>query len=362
MCGIPWFWLTGRMDAFDEAAELDHQAHSIAKTVQVGWSLFEMGKALNNAGRLAQSMKKFIPSVQVMDHSFCDSSRLFNSFNTIANTAGIAANVVLTYQGVQALELIAARLQDIANILRAQTALLAHEKFAQYVYKMIIERLGGTANDRNYEHWFFVYHPDNDWYPDFYGLLEEEPPGPRFCAYTNQLDTMFVFMLAARQKCNEEERTARKQRRRLRPVMFHLLIPAYQSIVIPEALTIPEEIGEFIIEGRISGGTPMIWLNLRKRQRHYVLDIGEWVPPTPSWWEWAQVKFGLAKMPSKEHRVLGSGQRPRESAASDDRDSPDVGDDYPSSRARSRYDSTPLHQQRSRQHGSHRSRRASSRC
>ncbi|KAK3378910.1 hypothetical protein B0T24DRAFT_610298 [Lasiosphaeria ovina] len=91
---------------------------------------------------------------------------------------------------------------------------------------MIRERPGQTSDDAVSDHWFFLSHPDDDWYPKFYHLLEKQPVGPRFCGYTNHVDLSSFFMLAARRFIEERERRAREAGRHFRPVRLHLLIPA----------------------------------------------------------------------------------------------------------------------------------------
>lgn len=79
----------------------------------------------DNVNDVADTAKEFIPSMQVMSKSFADSAKIFTYFNLIATAAGIAANVVLAYQGIKVLRLIDARLKDIATSVAAQTALIA---------------------------------------------------------------------------------------------------------------------------------------------------------------------------------------------------------------------------------------------
>jgi hypothetical protein len=76
---------------------------------------------------------------------------------------------------------------------------------------MIRERVTQTSLDPAFDHWFFVYHPNNDWYPGFYHILQREPIGPKFCGYTNQIDTAFVFMLAVRRRIKRKERRAQEK-------------------------------------------------------------------------------------------------------------------------------------------------------
>lgn len=318
--------LFGTSKSLRNVTKVAKQVSPLVKSVQAVEGIFSAGELIYNANDTAEHLNEFIPkaskivdriesfvpTMQVMGQSFCDTIKLLSTFNTIATTVGIGANIVLTYQGVQALQLIAARLKDISSALAAQTALIAQKDFPQYVYEMVSERLGTTADDPNYEHWFFVYHPDNDWYPKFYHLLEARPLGPAFCGYTNQIDTAFSFMIAARRYVNgERERRAQKQRRPCRPVMLHLLIPAYEPIIIVEALKIPEEIGDFLMEGRVNSNKPFVWMNLPESQKKYVVDIGQWVPPAPGWWELAMSKLGWAEEPLmlKEPRELGTSQQ-----------------------------------------------------
>ncbi|KAK0721683.1 hypothetical protein B0T26DRAFT_700041 [Lasiosphaeria miniovina] len=305
-------------------------AQKVVKTVRAvhGHGIFRVGETINSVNQVSKTLNNFIPKVsklvdranqfiptmQIMAHSACDSIKITTSFTNVATSVGIGANLVLTYQGVKALHLIAAKLEDVAAALAAQTALTAQRDFPQYVYDMIRERLGQTSDDPAGDHWFFLLHPDDDWYPKFYHLLETQPVGPRFCGYTNHIDTIFVFMLAARRFIEERERRAREAGRQFRPVRLHLLIPAYQPILIAEALRIPPEIGDFVMEARVNSGKEFVWLNLPHGQRHHTSGIGHWEPPGTGWWEGVLSKIGLAQRPLTlgSPRVLGSRQRSSE--------------------------------------------------
>jgi len=296
----------------------------VMKTVQAVSGLFKMGETIRSVNEVSQSINgfipkvtklvdsanQFIPTMQIMALSVCDTVKIATRFQTVASTVGIGANLVLTYQGVKALHLIAAKLEDISVALAAQTALTAQRDFPEYVHDMIRERLGQTANDPACDHWFFLYHPDDDWYPKFYHLLEKKPVGPAFCGYTNQIDTIFVFMLAARRHIESRARESRSAR----PVRLHLLIPAYQPILIAEALRVPEEIGDFVMEARTNSNKPFVWLNLPEDQRHYASGIGQWDPTPLSWWDGVLSRVGLTKrLPMLGNpRTLGTRQESAE--------------------------------------------------
>lgn len=314
--------------AIKAATKLFANTAPIVKTIEAGAGLIKIGDTLSKANELAgrvndfapranqmaDGLNRFIPAMQVMGQSVADSARIFAYFSMIATTVRIGMNLVQTYQGLQALQLIAAKLQDISAALQAQTALMAQKEFPDYVHSMIRERLMQTSGDPSQDHWFFLWHPDDDWYPKFFHLLEEKPLGTRFCGYTNQIDSVFVFMIAARRRISEMEYKARRRGQSLRPTRLHLLVPAYQPVLVAEALTIPEEVGDFVMEGRINSNRELVWLNLPDDQRHYTLNIGQWIPPNPTWLGWAASKIGLGEKPLRLRtpRPLGSSQIPLE--------------------------------------------------
>ncbi len=266
-------------------------------------SVHAMGEGVCNSVK-----EELIPSMQVVGNSLCYSTKIFTYFNVIAGTVGLGANIVQAYQGIDTLKRMVAKLDAIESDLAAKTTMTAQENFSGYVYDMVSERIGQTSNDPSAEHWFFVYHPDTDWYPKFYRLLEEEPLSGRFCGYTNQIDTAFVFMLAARKRIQEKAKKAQRNKKPVRPVKLHLLIPAYQRLLITEALEIPDNIGDFAMEGRIHNSRELVWLNLPKEQRRYVVDIGQWVPPEQGIVDRWLSKVGLAEAPPVlgRRRVLGT--------------------------------------------------------
>ncbi|KAJ4168921.1 hypothetical protein NW754_010852 [Fusarium falciforme] len=165
--------------AFEAATTLAAES-PVVKTVQAAYQITKVGDVVKNTNSLllnasdtVRSAQTILPQMHIMGQSLVDTARLLSKFSMVATTLGMGANIIQTYQGIQALNLIAAKLGDMGKSLEAQTALTAQRDFPQYVYDMIRERLSQTTVDPDREHWFFLYHPDTDWYPKFFHLVEE---------------------------------------------------------------------------------------------------------------------------------------------------------------------------------------------
>jgi hypothetical protein len=51
------------------------------------------------------------------------------------------------------------------------------------------------------------------------------------------------------------------------------------------------------MEGCINSNREFVWINLAEDQRHYVQDIGQFLPPTQGWFDRAMSGIGLAETP-----------------------------------------------------------------
>jgi hypothetical protein len=56
----------------------------------------------------------------------------------------------------------------------------------------------------------------------------------------------------------------------------------YQPVVITEFLSFPEEVGDFVIEGKLHKSHGLVWLNVPFDQERALHDIGNWEPPSDS--------------------------------------------------------------------------------
>jgi hypothetical protein len=303
-------WITKKVKTIlrSPAAKKLTKCVPIVKTIHAGHGLLKVGQAANTFIHTSKQIQEFLPTMQVMTESFCDKITFITGFTGLAITAGIAGNLVLTYQGVQALQKIAAHLNDISDSLAAQTALTAPETFARHVYQSIYQGINNNAHDVHHEHWFFVYHPDTDWYPAFHWKITKERLKKNFCGYSNQLDSVVIFMLAARTELAKERKRAKKLGKPMRNVVFHLLIPAYRPLVITEPLAFPKELSPFVVEGEIHNSNELVWLNLPEEQEDLLFNVGNWKPPPLSLLESIGIALGMTDMPPEhgEPRVLGT--------------------------------------------------------
>lgn len=103
---------------------------------------------------------------------------------------------------------------------------------------------------------FFVYHPDTQWHGAFRRLLDSNPLDETFCGMTNDLFALCRWMLCMRAELQEQRKDREDE------VHFHVLIPAYQSLVIPHAFMLLQALFPLTFEGEIANGEKLMWLNL----------------------------------------------------------------------------------------------------
>lgn len=114
--------------------------------------------------------------------------------------------------------------------------------------------VNGTQYDQH--HFFYVWHPDSDWYPAFEERQAQHPLGPAFGGYDHDLATICVRMRADREALigtADYGRTA----------MLHLVIPAYYPLVIDRPIAFADELLPLTVTGSRHRGTDLVWFALR---------------------------------------------------------------------------------------------------
>ncbi|KAH7480923.1 hypothetical protein FOMA001_g8722 [Fusarium oxysporum f. sp. matthiolae] len=109
-------------------------------------------------------------------------------------------------------------------------------------------------------HFFYVWNPDSDWYPDFEGRQGEDPLGPNFGGYHHDLATICVRMRADRRALIATTEDNNN-------VVFHLIIPTYYPIVVDTPIIFATELFPLTIIGSRHRGTDLVWFNLAGRSR-----------------------------------------------------------------------------------------------
>jgi hypothetical protein len=257
----------------------------VVKLIQAGHHLWQAAQDPNGLPKAINIIQETIPMFHVMSKSIADSTKVVTSFGSIATSLGTVGNMVVAYQGTRALNLIATNLKDVSETLQAQTALMSIEKFPQAVYDLVEEALHNFQDDDEFTHWFFVYHPDTIWTPGFHRLVTQRGLHRRFCGHSSQLDAAVVFMLAAREYAERSAKYGGDKRGKGRRVKMHLLIPAYQPVLLKDPVRFPDALGDFTIHGKIHNSTPLVWINLAPDQACRLVGVARWQPPNQTWLE-----------------------------------------------------------------------------
>jgi hypothetical protein len=194
-------------------------------------------------------------------------------FHTFLGVAGVAAQTVQIYQAQQMIM----ALRDIQAELAAHSSFMAPETFAKQVYRCIKTMAKDTRDSP--EHFYFVYHPDNDWHGAFDELVENKPLPASYFGMSNCLDLLCVWMQFLR---NSFARNGKWGKR----AVFHLLVPAYHPLVIEEALEFSERLHPLRIHGLVNGGNRYVKMNLHDAKPNMLDCIDIWRKPA-SIWPWS---------------------------------------------------------------------------
>lgn len=142
--------------------------------------------------------------------------------------------------------------------------------FAQVVYNFVAMEVDKSqyANDR-----FFVWHPDTSWHPAFYAMVKKNPLPVTFLGESDCLDKLCIAMKAFRQGMREQGEDPAD-------IGFHVLIPSWYKISLPDPLHFPDEVLPLRLVGpKHDGGKSLVSFVLPHQQRgltlHEVSNIYE---------------------------------------------------------------------------------------
>ncbi|KAF8854516.1 hypothetical protein BDZ45DRAFT_596937 [Acephala macrosclerotiorum] len=222
----------------------------------------------DNVGKAASAIKAAMPSVKIM----AQHAKYMPAFSTFVSAAGVVAQGVQVYYTGQAVT----ELRGMREELVAQTGLDAPKKFAKQVYKYI--RMKAEQAQDSEPHIFFLYHPDTDWHPDFFEMVEHHPLPDNFYGMSENLDALCVWMQYLRMAFIENGKWGRT-------AVFDLLMPGYRPFIIKEPLAFADKLQPLRLHGMIHNTKPHVQLNLPTTDADMLdLDgIGKWEKPHNLW-------------------------------------------------------------------------------
>ncbi|KAH7117100.1 hypothetical protein B0J11DRAFT_571532 [Dendryphion nanum] len=233
-----------------------------------------------------KQMRQQLPVIMTLLENLMDEFGKHNyatRFSQFLSLLGVMTQFVQVLQGDSALRNV---LQDlgvkISREIEAQTGLKS-PRFAKQVHRFIHQRTQEMRQD-DANHFFFVYHPDTDWNPEFFHRAQANPLPSNFLGMSSNLDTLCIWMLFIRSLLARSKIKGH----------FHILIPAYRPLIIQDPVIFPPELYPLTIEGHIHDSIFQVWLNIRHVPNDLTLrDVGNLAAPPSFWQEWAEPIQGI---------------------------------------------------------------------
>ncbi|KAF5237093.1 hypothetical protein FAUST_6233 [Fusarium austroamericanum] len=230
----------------------------------------ESGKAATQHKHTMKDIQKFVSDlpksiqekkIHVVPEAFNSTPKFITYFQSAA-----MGTIALTILDVgQAIKRVGASLESIRSELAIANVSTIQGwdggGFGGYVHRFVRNEMSafddnGVDKEGKY-HYFYVWHPDTDWYTAFEERQAEHPLGLSFGGYDHDLSTICLRMRADREALKattEYGRTA----------VLHLVIPAYQPLVVDTEFKFAEELFPLIVTGARHRGIDLVWIALRQ--------------------------------------------------------------------------------------------------
>lgn len=188
---------------------------------------------------------------------------------TLLAAAAIAVEAYTAYDNGEALR---ADLGAIADQIKFTNNILVGgsggpDGFAQHVLDFINLKIPQYTADGK-EHRFFLYHPHTQWHGAFARLRRTQGfPHECFLGFGRDLFMAARLILSAWVALEELMGDEAKN------ITFHLLIPSFCTIVIPQPFQLVDALFPLTIDSEIGGGY-MVWLNLPRIAARVLVDVG----------------------------------------------------------------------------------------
>lgn len=223
------------------------------------------GKAWEKQGQTFEQIKDALPQllqdiqtreIKVVPQAFNSTPTFVEYFQTAAlGTITLALlDIARSIRRVGAsLEAIQSELA-ISNVAKVQG--WDEGGFGAYVHRFVGNEMAAVRGQKH--QFFYLWHPDTDWYPAFEGSQTANPLGPTFGGYHHDLATICLRMSSDRRALIATTDYGHA-------AVFHLIIPAYYPLVIDRPVTFAQELLPLVITGVRHRGTDLVWFALRQR-------------------------------------------------------------------------------------------------
>ena len=239
------------------------QAQHSAATSQQQTSEAEFRAAEANH-RFYEELQKNIPqilrSIRPMEIRVPDGA--FNSTPGYAiwfQSAAVAAIPLILMEISAAIKRVGGKLEAIHNELAVATVARvqgwATDGFGSHIHRFVRNEMRAQQRDER-RHYYYVWHPDTDWYPAFEERLRNEPLPSNFGGYNTDLATLCLWMSLNRHVLRTTTPNGDT-------AVFHLLIPAYSPIVIEDPITFHRNLFPLVVTGQRHRGLDLVGLNVR---------------------------------------------------------------------------------------------------
>ncbi|KAF4452450.1 hypothetical protein F53441_4730 [Fusarium austroafricanum] len=226
---------------------------------------YEQGKEWSQQTNTLREMQEDLPEIikliekkeiRVVSNAFNSNPSFITSFEM----AAIATISLVLLDTAKSIERIGAGLDGIRSELAIENVSRVRgwsgDGFGGYVHLFVKNEMASVHDTEGDEkHFFYVWNPDSDWYPNFEERQKYDPLGPSFGGYHHDLPTICLRMRADRQALittTDYGHTA----------VFHLIIPAYYPLAIDTPISFARELLPLAITGSRHRGTDLVWLTL----------------------------------------------------------------------------------------------------
>jgi microcompartment protein CcmL/EutN len=153
---------------------------------------------------------------------------------------------------------VSGQLKDINFSMDTMVGIDEPRKLAKHIHCFAEQQMELANHDSKVKHLFFVYHPGNNWWPEF-DKLPALPEG--FCGKSDKVEALAMALKLIRKAVGDEPQ-------------FHVLVPSAHVYAITDPLVIPSQLGNISIEGETNGNGPFVYVSMPEQYRPRTRNLG----------------------------------------------------------------------------------------